>query len=155
MRQVVAAIWILLHLLLEQSVTQDLAPSIGRITRSEYAACAGAGRMPNHDAEACETYYLCAVNTDGTLTVALAYCPLSTVFSPEKLQCVSASTYACPSASPDVVASAVTSLPADESNPFQCTGAGRFPNPDSADCKLYYLCSRDQNGIMVSYNAQC
>ncbi|KFB38927.1 hypothetical protein ZHAS_00006249 [Anopheles sinensis] len=158
MHKVLVVIWIVLQTLVGRSATQPNFSYVGRMTR-EYAACAGAGRMPNSAAESCETYFLCAVNADGMLTVALAHCPLGTVFSPDKLQCVSESAYACPEASAVAkvapVDEGVPALMADEPVEFQCEQVGRYVNPESVDCKTYYLCTRSPEGVLLLYVASC
>uniref|UniRef100_A0A182UDY5 Chitin-binding type-2 domain-containing protein n=1 Tax=Anopheles melas TaxID=34690 RepID=A0A182UDY5_9DIPT len=112
--------------------------------------CTSSGRFPDLDAPDCKAYFLCTKNTDGSLIPARVTCPGTTIFSPEKMSCVSSPPNVCPQATTMAPSPSTAVTP----GPFVCPDEGRYANEQSPDCQTYYLCLYSGSSL-VAQLTQC
>lgn len=142
--------------------------------------CPSSGRFPNVESPDCKSYYVCS----NIMIPVLTNCPSTTVFSWVSMKCVVSSAFTCPNKM-TTTTEATTSptdyevttqdyfTTTDTENPFPestteqnaltsssppsfiCTSNGRFSDPESIDCKGYYLCTENTEGLFEATLNQC
>lgn len=125
-------------------------------------SCTGNGRFPNLVSSDCKSYYLCSVDKEGILQATLNQCPTVTVFDSVLLKCVLPTEYTCSQAvstTTDATEEPITTEGSTQEPPineaFVCPSIGRYPDPTSADCKRYYLCSGTAAETYEAVLTQC
>lgn len=116
--------------------------------------CPEIGRYPIPESIDCRSYYSCQLNSDGYLEATIVRCPGATIF--DSTRCVAISSYTCPGPTTSTTEVQITEITSTESpNGFVCPGEGRYPNPESSDCKTYYSCVKNSDGYVVSTLYTC
>uniref|UniRef100_A0A182FKQ9 Chitin-binding type-2 domain-containing protein n=1 Tax=Anopheles albimanus TaxID=7167 RepID=A0A182FKQ9_ANOAL len=83
--------------------------------------CTESGRYANAETTDCKTYKYC-ISVEGGFAQYTFTCPIGALFDADARVC--SDTYVCPS----------------NTEPFVCTGPGKFVNRDRNDCKTYKYC---------------
>lgn len=123
---------------------------------AEAFTCPSDGRYPDPESADCRTYYNCAWTTEGILVATQTKCPGTTVFDESIQKCAAASAYTCAGPATSTTVATTTLISSTESpNEFTCPSEGRHPDPESVDCRTYYLCSVDVDGNLVATLSKC
>ncbi|EAT33923.1 AAEL013812-PA [Aedes aegypti] len=142
-------------------------------TFSEEFVCPSQGRFPDVESLDCKSYYSCTADLIPTPNK----CPSVSIFSWTLMKCVMPETFTCPNeivtttevmtteaATTETVTTeaattetVTTEMATTTSNPesFVCVAEGRFPDPQTVDCKSYYLCAKTPSGSVAATLNQC
>ncbi|XP_058464739.1 uncharacterized protein LOC131438625 [Malaya genurostris] len=120
----------------------------------EIFPCPTQGRFPNTQSLDCRTYYSCSASNNATLIT----CPGSTVFSWITKKCVLDLNFTCPTSVMNTTLESST-LPAiigtTSQNRFTCNRTGRYADPDSVNCRSYFLCTATIDGNFEPILYEC
>ncbi|XP_019563256.3 mucin-2 [Aedes albopictus] len=115
---------------------------------TEEFVCPSQGRFPDVESLDCKSYFTCAAD----LIPARNTCPSVTIFSWTAMKCVMPDTFTCPNSVVTTTEEPTTTKAPDG---FVCTGEGRFADPQTVDCKTYYLCTKTPSGTVEASLNQC
>lgn len=115
---------------------------------SEEFVCPSQGRFPDVASLDCKSYYTCTAD----LIPGANTCPSVTIFSWTAMKCVMPDTFTCPNS---IVTTTEDPTTTNDPDKFVCTGEGRFADPQTVDCKTYYLCAKTPSGTVEASLNQC
>lgn len=124
-------------------------------TSAEQFVCPATGRFPNPESLDCRSYLSCALTVDQELIATVINCPAIAIFNWDDNKCVSASTYTCPMSIASTTTVASTESTTTETNGFICPSTGRYPNPESLDCRSYYSCALTDDNELIAMALNC